>query len=1032
MKIKIKILSTLVLSFALVCSFAQSNMTITTSGTPQSYVNSMMSGCIEVSNVTFTGAPTAIGAFANGESLGIPNGVIMSTGNVTSAPGPNNNPAVATNNNQPGDPTFNNCFNTVSSDAAILEFDFIPHSYNVLFTYVFASEAYPELPGTGVYDGMGIFVTGPGVFSGPSFLDSNIAVVPLTADYINVNNVNSGVNDTYFVNNASGLYCQYDGYTTPMLVTMYVTPCQTYHMKIVVADAHPMFDSAVLMGAQSLQSDFLLHVSNITSSGELDDISESCTNTLVISRINPLDSLIFPFNLSITGTATPGFDFTGISSGPHVIPYLQSNLFIDYSAILDTLTEGVETITFTFTHPSMCDSNCIASYSLTIDVLDNYPLVAGIVQNDTGICSVNTTYFNIETYLPPNMDPLSISYLWTNGETTSSIDAAPSSGMMSQYCVTISDICEQVVVDCINITNSNFSSIQVATTDNLCFGDELGVVQVSATGGMAPFNFNWNPAGIGSNTSNTINTLPAGIYNVTVTDTVGCSFSSAFVIDEPDSIFYTLSVFEPKCYGGADGSVSFQMFQGVPTYTYLWSNGETSAGLDSIPAGIYTITAHDVNGCTLVVPVPVSQPTQLQLYASNDIFICLGQTVPLSAYATGGTPSYFYFWSDGSTGPNSSVTPATSTIYTVQVSDLNGCLSNIETVNVNIYPPISVQLFTTDDSLCVGDQTSIHANIMGGTGGPYMAVFSDGASSDILPPPYMVAPEVTTVYEVTIEDFCGSPVGFNAITISVFEPPDVNISANIYEGCKPLTVSFEDMNYLDGNSYHWAYGDGTNELLSYTAFPTHVFVNSGLYDITLKVTSDVGCENTITSEELINVFPIPIARFHSTPEITSIIKPIVFFENVSDGAFISTWDFGDGSPVSNSLSPEHIYAATGQYLVTLDIENEFGCTDEFYQTVYVRNEYTFYVPTAISPTSAFSTNRYFRPYGEGIDPLNFHMVIYNRWGNKIYETFDLNHPWEGTINGKPGKMGETYPWVIIYKDFNGEEHQESGTVTIVE
>ena len=74
----------------------------------------------------------------------------------------------------------------------------------------------------------------------------------------------------------------------------------------------------------------------------------------------------------------------------------------------------------------------------------------------------------------------------------------------------------------------------------------------------------------------------------------------------------------------------------------------------------------------------------------------------------------------------------------------------------------------------------------------------------------------------------------------------------------------------------------------------------------------------------------------------------------------------------------------------------------------------------------------FIPVGEGIDPNNFHMIIYNRWGDKIYETFDLNHPWDGKIAGKHADVGSSYPWVVIYKDFNGEQHQESGVVSVLQ
>ena len=464
------------------------------------------------------------------------------------------------------------------------------------------------------------------------------------------------------------------------------------------------------------------------------------------------------------------------------------------------------------------------------------------------------------------------------------------------------------------------------------------------------------------------------------------------------------------------------MFNGVPPYSFEWSNGEVTSSLDSITAGVYEVTTSDQNGCSDIVSVEVNQPEPLVLWASSDVYICLGQTVPLNASVSGGTPTYFYSWSDGSTGPFTSVTPATSTIYTVYATDLNGCTSNTEEIAVNIYPPISVQLTTTN----------IYANIQGGTGGPYIAVFSDGASSEILPPPYHISPSYTTTYNITVNDFCNSPSGQYSLTINVFDPPDIDISSDINKGCRPLTVNFEDLNYEDGNVYHWDYGDGSNELLSHTANPPHTFFNEGLYDISVEVTSSVGCKNTATMEQMIGVYPIPSAKFYATPEVVSIVKPIVYFDNISNGADIYTWDFGDDSDTSNSINPEHVYRALGTYEISLIAENEFGCLDSVKHTIRVRNEYTFYAPNVFSPNSQVPENRVFIPVGEGIDPNNFHMIIYNRWGDKIYETFDLNHPWDGKIAGKQADIGTSYPWVVIYKDFNGEQHQESGVVSVLQ
>jgi hypothetical protein len=105
--------------------------------------------------------------------------------------------------------------------------------------------------------------------------------------------------------------------------------------------------------------------------------------------------------------------------------------------------------------------------------------------------------------------------------------------------------------------------------------------------------------------------------------------------------------------------------------------------------------------------------------------------------------------------------------------------------------------------------------------------------------------------------------------------------------------------------------------------------------------------------------------------------------------------------------------------------------DTAYSQITIRDEYTLYSPNAFNPNSTIPENRTFMPIGYGVDPDNYHFIIYDRWGSKVYETFDLDHPWNGVINGKKVVAGSVYPWIVIYKDLNGTDHRVTGTVTIV-
>jgi PKD repeat protein len=556
-------------------------------------------------------------------------------------------------------------------------------------------------------------------------------------------------------------------------------------------------------------------------------------------------------------------------------------------------------------------------------------------------------------------------------------------------------------------------------------------VSVIPQGGFTPYTYTWTPSSLGITNTGYLGNMPAGSYSVTVTDSLNCSHWANFNINQPDSIFYSFAPFDPKCHGDANGSILFSTYNGVPPFDYLWSNGETTPSIMNLTEGIYSVTATDQNGCEVITSDTLNEPDPLLLTVSGDIYICQGQNITLFAQASGGTPAYFYNWSNGASGPQIGVNPTTNTIYTVQVRDLNNCLSEIKQIAVYVYPAISVQLQTLNDSICVGESTIIHAQILGGTGGPYTTIWSDGSNTQLLPPPYTVSPVQTTEYEIWVQDFCGSPTGYFTMTIHVFDEPEVEISSNIIEGCRPLTVAFNEVVSPAGSQFEWDFGDGDFDIQRTKRNPVHTFINEGPYDITLSVISPVGCKNTVTMPEMIHVFTVPVARFYPQPAETSNVKPIIFFDNVSTGASVSTWDFGDNTPLSNSIEPEHYYANPGEYLVQLAVENPFGCRDTFYQSVLIRNEYTFYTANAFNPNSDIPENRTFMPIGLGIDPSHFHMIIFDRFGNKLYETFDVYRPWNGDANGKKADAGETYSWIVIYRDINGQERRESGTVTIV-
>jgi hypothetical protein len=206
---------------------------------------------VQITNPVITCHASGYGEFTySGNDMDVDQGVILTTGRRTDAPGPNNNGG--SNwfaQNTAGDPLLNTVTGRTTMDACKFEFDIIPAGDSLSFDFVFASEEYNEWVGSQYNDVFGFFISGPGIVGDPGAGGAkNIALVPNTSTAVTINNVNNGSNSAYYHDNAGGADLQYDGFTVGLKAKSLVTACQTYHLKLVVADASDRkFDSGVFI-----------------------------------------------------------------------------------------------------------------------------------------------------------------------------------------------------------------------------------------------------------------------------------------------------------------------------------------------------------------------------------------------------------------------------------------------------------------------------------------------------------------------------------------------------------------------------------------------------------------------------------------------------------------------------------------------------------------------------------------------------------------------------------------------------------------
>jgi PKD repeat protein len=318
-----------------------SNLTVDTIANLEQTLSTLLFGsCVSVSNLTYTGASSAVGYFLDPSAeidSSFSYGLLLTTGDVQNAVGPNNSTSQGTNNSLPGDADLDALVPGYTTyDASIIEFDFTSASDTIIASdIVFASEEYPEFVGTTFNDVFGFYISGPGITG-----TTNLALIPNTSDPISVNSVNQNLNTPYYIDNSNGTTYQYDGRTTVISLKQAITPGQTYHFKIAIADAGDgIYDSGVLIKAGSFNGNAQIPVAAFTAT-ETANLTVNFTNTSVNSNIYGWD-----FGDGNTSTL-PNPTHTYAAPGQYTVTLLSSNVCYSDTAtfVINVGTNGINTM----------------------------------------------------------------------------------------------------------------------------------------------------------------------------------------------------------------------------------------------------------------------------------------------------------------------------------------------------------------------------------------------------------------------------------------------------------------------------------------------------------------------------------------------------------------------------------------------------------------------------------------------------------------------------------------------------------------
>jgi gliding motility-associated-like protein len=364
-------------------------------------------------------------------------------------------------------------------------------------------------------------------------------------------------------------------------------------------------------------------------------------------------------------------------------------------------------------------NGCSGTRSLTVG--QGTAITATITSNDAtcGICDGDATV----SPAGGSGAPYDILWLPSGQNTPNATNLCPGA-----YSVEITDNvgCSETVN--VLISNPNGPDITTEADSVSCFGTCDGNAWTTINSGTAPYIYQWDDILLQSN--DTANSLCGGLYNVVVQDANGCISVDSTRVFEPEEILANITSTPINCIGNSDGTATANPTGGIGNYQYTWNtipvqNSQTATGL---AVGTYTVTITDDNNCSIIDSVTITSPTLIDITISATSATCNGDCDGTAlATASGGNPPYLYTWDDALTQQNSLAAGLCSSLYTVTVSDNNGCTvtDTVTVPNPTTLSTSSVQTPVNCSGNCDG---TITTNPAGGVA-PYNFVWSDGQTS---------------------------------------------------------------------------------------------------------------------------------------------------------------------------------------------------------------------------------------------------------------------------------------------------------------
>ncbi len=975
----------------------KAQMTVNSSVTAAQLAQALVGTGVQVSNAVLNCGTGGFGLFnVTGGNLGMQSGIILTNGSAVNAIGPNSLPSISTNFTPalPGDPDLNAIlFPTTTADACSIEFDVFVSSDTLSFNYVFGSDEYPEFVSFWpvINDLFGLFISGPGIVG-----KQNIALVPNTSTYVGINTVNCTVNGAQYVCNTpagtafggicatncptsfAGTITEYDGFTKKLTAKKAVQRCNTYHLKIVIADGNDdVVDSGLFLEAASLSTSGVNVIASVdTTVGGISypNMVEACKNgsfCFIRAGLNTDTSVV---KFLIQGSAINGVDYNHIADS--LVFYPGDTAFcVPIIPVSDGLNEGLESVIIRVIYTS-CSGTSYLGDSLILSIQDPVQIQ---LPADTIICTnpFSVTAQSAGTLPPPTLTCGSntvsslgpaINYSVGIGNNQSALPSFLNGYYHDSRVLLVfsrNDLVNAGAAAGIiqnlafNVTQYNSSypyqnfSIKIGCANSanpsLPIGFVAGLTQVYGPSNFTPsagWNtinlsqaFDWDGVNgiyveicydnaVSSNSDvlqKSLTTLPSVLYAYK-DSTVGCSMN----FSAPNTI--GSSSLRPNLrFGIANPAPVPFSYNWSPSNILLSGSNSNTVTVNLTQPTFLTCTINSIPGCAVSDTMLLNYVNAAALTISSDTTIC--PNIPLALTASGGLSYNWYSLNGGSLSCSSCSNPSVlinvggiSDSFIVVASMQGGCILRDTVMIRTINAPIpSVQI---NSPVCINTPTQVTFTGNAGSTASFnwnfgSANFTNLGTSNV--GPYNVSWSNAGTYFVGLQiTDSGCSASLSPTSVNVLNNLPANIVLSDDTICQGNTIQVQETNNLSGATYNWNFGGGS--VLSGNYAGPYVVSYLASDSITVQITAN-GC-NSIPVKKYLFVKPLPVASFSlSGNNICSNQSDTIQFNgtlNTNAGLATYQWDFGNAAVTT--IAPNTDYILNWNNSSNINVVDTIGLT----------------------------------------------------------------------------------------------------------